>query len=127
MALNLYREHNGQCSQGRRPRMHTRKAQEAPRYGCKKCDCLIYASGTFKDGFRRRSTGCWEWCDAERVAATWERAGSWSSQIAESPREPEQRLDAGVTVDEATRAFLLKCESRQIQTSTLQKYGRTVK
>ena len=102
--------------------MHTRKAQEAPRYGWKKCDCLIYASGTLTDGFNRRSTGCWEWRDAERVAAAWERAGGWSSRVAELPREPEQKVEASVTIEEATSAFLLKCESRQIQASTLRKY-----
>src|SRR5437879_1287961 len=111
MALNLYREHNGGCSQKRAPRLHTRKAQESPRYGWKKCDCLIYASGTLADGFMRRNTGCWQWQEAEQTAAAWERAGRWSAPNAAAKVEAEPRVDAGVTVEEATKAFLLKCES----------------
>ncbi len=70
MALNLYREHNGECSQKRAPRLHAPKAHESPRYGWKKCEWLIYASGTLADGFKPRNTGCWEWPEAERMAAT---------------------------------------------------------
>src|SRR5207249_8948578 len=115
--------HNGGCSQKRAPRLHTRKAQESPRYGWKKCDCLIYASGTLADGFMRRNTGCWEWPEAERTAEAWERAGRWSAQVAEAKPDPtEPRVDSGASVEEATRAFLLKCESRQIKAPTLRKY-----
>jgi len=122
MALNLYREHNGGCSQKRAPRLHTRKVQESPRYGWKKCDCFIYASGTLLDGFNRRNTGCWEWPVAERIAEVWERAGRWSAPVSAPEPEREQKVDAGVSVEEATKAFLLKCESRQIKASTLRKY-----
>jgi site-specific recombinase XerD len=127
MALNLYRKHNGRCSQKRPPRLHTRKAQESPRYGWKKCECPIYASGTLADGFKRKNTGCWEWRDAERNAAAWEAAGRWSASA--PPFEPDlgQKPEVGVTIEEATEAFVLRCQSRQIRPSTLGKYRTLAK
>jgi len=43
-------------------------------------------------------------------------------QSAEEPERPEPKGDAIVGVEEAAKAFLLKCESCRIQASTLRKY-----
>ncbi len=127
VALNLYREHNGECSQKRPRRLHSRKAQEVPRYGWKRCECFIYASGTLADGFKRKNTGQYEWAAAERVAAEWERLGSWSLRATPSIATSEQQAQSRISVDDATKAFLLKCESRRIADPTLRKYKTLVK
>jgi hypothetical protein len=100
--------------------VHARKAQGTPRYCVKKCDCLIYASGTLADGFKRRNTGCWEWPEAVWAVAAWSGPAAGRLQVAEP--QPEPKADSGVSVKEAAKAFLLKCESRRIQASSLRKY-----
>jgi hypothetical protein len=76
MALNLYREHTRNCAQKRRVRLHNRKGEEAARFAWKKCDCPIYASGTLRDGFKRKNTEKTTSPEAEARADAWEEAGS---------------------------------------------------
>jgi integrase len=138
--LNLCREHTKSCTRNHRARLHTRKAQESPSLGWKKCGCPIYASGTLKDGFLRKNTGYTTWEEAERQATQWEQAGTWSDPVPSTPTPtravesatPSQAEPAGgtgtaagpnlTTIEDAVTAFIAKCERRGIQTSTYQKY-----
>jgi integrase len=124
--LNLYREHTRNCTQKRRARLHSRKAEEAPSLGWKKCGCPIYASGTLKDGFQRKKTGYTTWAEAERQATQWQQAGSWSGPVPPvapgTPTEPGLRQASGTTIEEGLKAFLAKCERRGIQEPTYRKY-----
>jgi hypothetical protein len=112
------------CSQKRRAPLHTRKAKEAPRYGWKQCDCPIYASGTLKDGFRRKKTDYTTWPDAEKQATTWEQAGSWGA-----PPLPVVASDSAVVKSQTglhnragLQPFIDKCERRDIEQATVRKY-----
>jgi integrase len=125
--LNLYREHTKSCTQKRRARQHSRKAEEAPSLGWKKCGCPIYASGTLKDGFQRKKTGYTTWAEAEAQATKWEQAGSWSGRVPSvapiTPAESDPgKTSSGTTIEEAVKAFLAKCERRGIQGPTYRKY-----
>lgn len=125
MPLNLYREHTGTCSQKRRVRLHTRKAEESPRFGWRKCDCPIYASGTLGDGFKRRKTGSTTWPEAEAVVKEWEQAGAWAASLFGSVLKAElEPLNApsAKKIEDALNAFIARCEGRKIQDSTLRKY-----
>lgn len=106
-------------------RLHTRKAEEAPRFGWKKCDCPIYASGTLRDGFRRRRAGCTSWPEAEAVVKEWEAAGAWAASPfgAVLKAEPEQPNTPSLkSIEEALSAFIAKRKGRRIRDSTLRKY-----
>jgi integrase len=124
--LNLYREHTGTCSQKRRVRLHNRKAEEAPRFGWKRCDCPIYVSGTLRDGFRRKKTGCTTWPEAESRVQAWEAAGAWAaSSLRATPKaEPAQRNPNSAllkTIEDALSDFI-ELHEDTIKKATLRKY-----
>jgi len=112
MALNLYREHTSNCSQQRKPRLDTRKPEEAPRFKWKKCDCPIYASGTLKDGFGRKKTGYTTWEEAEAVAQIWEQAGLWAAPISRVvfPAAVPQQTEGSTSIQivDSVDAFVAK-------------------
>jgi site-specific recombinase XerD len=125
MALQLYRRHRKGCKTGRPEDFKSGKLEEGRR-GWKRCNCLIHASGTLGGKFNRQSTGEWEWGKAEGLVAVWQTAGAWPSEIMQPKPEPPPVLvpppPPRTTVTEVIGAYLAKCWSREIQTSTLAKY-----
>jgi integrase len=123
--LNLYREHTSACTQKRRVRLHNRKTDESPRYGWKKCDCPIYASGTLGDGFRRKKTNHTTWPEAEAQALGWEQAGAWAAPpVTVPPATETARTDspAGISIADALDAFIEKSKKHRIKPPTIRKY-----
>src|SRR4051812_17740861 len=117
MSLNLYRRHERRCAGGHLARSQNTKGIEKPSKGWVKCDCPIYVSGTLKDGFKRKNTGCSDWDRADTVAVIYQGAGSWSEPVA--PVEPAEKVvkpeDGSITIEAATNAFILRCQTREIQ------------
>jgi integrase len=123
MALALYRRHRRDCKASHPEQLHSSEHEERKK-GWRRCDCPITASGTLSRGFRRQSTGKWEWDDAKAVAAAWEQTGSWDGNLSpQLPQNPSDRKSPErITVLNATDAFLAKCQNRSIQPTTLAKY-----
>lgn len=71
MPLNLYRRHKRKCKGGHRQDSRNGEFEER-RKAWKRCDCPIFASGILQGTFQRRSTECWEWDAANKVAQSWE-------------------------------------------------------
>jgi hypothetical protein len=77
------------------------------------------------DSRTRKSTSEWEWDKALALADVWQKAGSFNSvslmpetELFEIPTPLVERI----TVVEATKAYLEKCENRGIALTTLAKY-----
>jgi|SRR5450432_3409907 hypothetical protein len=88
MAVNLYRRHRRDCKSGHREE-HLSSEFDERKKGWKRCECLIFCSGTLAGDYRRRSTGKWEWEeDAKPVMAAWEAAGSWAKRPERQPSRP---------------------------------------
>ena len=107
----------------------TYEADESRR-SWKKCDCPIYASGTLGRHFKRKNTECRKWDSAKALVAPWEAIQAWETvaPVAVFPEtQPEPEVPRGITITEATSAFLLKCENRGIALPTLRKYRTFVK
>ena len=84
-----------------------------------------FARARFKgnSGVRRPQ---WEWDAARIFASRQEQVGSWNvaapqPAVRDSPA-PEEPQAPGITITEATEAFLAKCKNRGIQPTTLAKY-----
>jgi integrase len=127
MALNLYREHNGDCIQKYPVRSHSRKPEEAPSRKWKRCDCWIYASGTKSDGFKRRNTKKSTWPEAEAVANVWEQADSWDAPS--TPRivtkaEPAKKDPLTSEIAHEMEAFFLDSTDRDppLEPATLRQH-----
>ena len=92
--------------------------RKKPPYGWKRCDCPIYASGTLRDGFRRKKTGDSNWPEAENQVKAWEQAGAWMGategtvSLIEATEVVAQTL---TTIPDVLHAFIAKCERRKIQ------------
>ncbi len=102
---------------------------EEGRKGWKRCACIIHASGTLAGRFNRKQTGASRWDAARILAAGWEAAGVWSgaNELAPAaPTLPPPQKD-GITIVEATDAYLAKCQNRGIAPPTLAKYQTFVK
>jgi hypothetical protein len=124
MPLTLYRRHGKQCKASHAEGSFTGEFEESRR-GAKRCSCIIHASGTLAGKFNRKRTGCFKWDEARTVAVQWEAAGNWSGSI--EPRQPpavpqEPTTLPGVTIADATEAYLARCRNRGIQTTTFNKY-----
>lgn len=120
MPLTLYRRHRQDCEASRPEGSFSGEFEESRR-GAKRCSCVIHASGTLEGKFNRKRTGCFKWDAAREVAARWEMAGAWNGRVA--PAEPPlPETPRGVTIAEATEAYLAKCHNRGIQPATLNKY-----
>jgi len=130
MAVNLYRRHRRDCKAGHAEQLQSSEFDERKK-GWKRCECPIVVSGTLQKRFRRQSTGVWEWDDARAIAAQFGQAGNWDGTTpvppapssATSMAAPPQRT----TIAEATEAFLVKCQSRNIADPTLRKYKTFIK
>jgi hypothetical protein len=120
MPLALYRRHRRECK-GRHPHNLRTSEYDERKKGWRRCECPIFASGTLGKHFKRGNTGQWEFEAARAVAATLERAGTWTTQPPRPPESEEPRATR-VTVQDACEAFLAKCKNRNIATNTLAKY-----
>jgi integrase len=120
MPLQLYRRHRKECEAGRPEDSKSGQFEEGRR-GWRRCACPIHASGTIAGKFSRQSTGERDWDDAKAVAAAWQSARSWSPECSE-PKPAPVPSPARTKVREATEAFLAKCHSRAIRSSTVAKY-----
>ena len=121
MTLSLYRRHRRDCKAGHPEEFHSGEFDERKK-GWKRCACPIFASGTLS-GRSRQSTGRWEWNDAKAIAQAWERAGAWDgapSLPAAIPKEPAN--PQRISIADAIRIFLTKCEGARIAPATLRKY-----
>jgi integrase len=127
MPLTLYRRHRKGCEASRPEGSFSGEFEESRR-GAKRCSCVIHASGTLAGKFNRKRTGCFKWDDAREVAAKWEAAGAWGGPIQPpEPAPPPTTAPRGVTIADATDAYLAKCQNRGIQSATLNKYRTFVK
>ena len=121
MTLSLYRRHRRDCKAGHPEEFHSGEFDERKK-GWKRCACPIFASGTLS-GRSRQSTGRWEWNDAKAIAQAWERAGAWDgapslpAAIPKEPADPQR-----ISIADAIRIFLTKCEGARIAPATLRKY-----
>jgi hypothetical protein len=104
MPLNLYRRHCEECKAGRAPDSRTGEFEDRKK-GWKRCDCSIFASGTLKGKFKRRSTGVSGWNEAKTIIADWK---SWDDELPVSipPPTTEPTITAKVTIDKAIKDFL---------------------
>ncbi|HEV2173828.1 MAG TPA: hypothetical protein VGR71_09685 [Nitrospira sp.] len=71
---------------------------EEHRRGWKRCGCPVHVEGSLGGGFKRQSTGRWEWDAAKEVVALWESAGIWAipddmplPKSIEAPERPSDR------------------------------------
>jgi integrase len=120
MLLALYRRHRRECK-GHHPHNLRTSEYDERKKGWRRCECPIFASGTLDKHFKRGNTGQWEFEAARAVAATLERAGTWTTQPLRPP-EPEEPQATRITVQDASEAFLAKCKNRNIAANTLAKY-----
>jgi hypothetical protein len=114
MALILYRRHRKECEAGYAEDLRSGEFDETRR-GCKKCGCLIHASGTLAGKFSRKQTGKATWEDAKAFAAVWEKARSWDAEELElgahltslAAPTPTTSVSAGksITIERAVQAF----------------------
>jgi hypothetical protein len=125
MPLTLYRRHRSDCEASRPEGTFSGEFEESRR-GAKRCSCVIHASGTLAGKFNRRRTGHFKWDEARVIAAQWEAAGAWDATI--PPAEPPApEIPRGVTIADATDAYLAKCKNRGIEPATFNKYRTFVK
>jgi integrase len=127
MPLTLYRRHRKGCEASRPEGSFTGEFEESRR-GAKRCSCVIHVSGTLAGKFNRKRTGCCRWDETRAAAAQWEAAGNWSGLIQppEAP-PPAPATTSGVSIADATEAYLARCENRGIQPTTLSKYRTFIK
>jgi hypothetical protein len=95
--------------------------------GWKRCNCTIVASGTLARKFNRKSTDTSDWEEAKRVATHWEERGVWPGRgqdgnVPKAVGAPATELSGRVTIADAAALFLVKCQNRGIQKTTLRKY-----
>jgi integrase/recombinase XerD len=120
MALALYRRHRRGCKAGHREEARTSEYDERKK-GFRRCECLIFVSGSLDKKFRRQTTGRWEWDEARAIAARWESAGSWDAPSPPFPAtEPVGPQRIGISA--ATEAFMIHRENRGVAPATLKKY-----
>src|ERR1700684_168668 len=105
MGLHLYRRHRRDCKAGH-PEEHLSSEFDERKKGWKRCECLIFVSGTLARKYRRQSTGKWEWEDAKTVIALLEAIGSWTGEVTPKPEPiPEKSAPQRKPIDQATAAF----------------------
>jgi hypothetical protein len=117
--LALYRRHRQECKGGHTHNTLSSEYDERKK-NWKRCECPIFVWGTLQKKFKRQNTGQWEFEAARAVAATLERARTWV-RVDPIPRATETTPER-ITVGDATQAFLAKCKSRNITSSTVAKY-----
>jgi hypothetical protein len=104
MSLNLYRRHCEECKAKCAPDSRTGEFEER-KNGWKRCDCSIFASGTLKGKFKRRSTGVATWDEAKAAIANWK---SWEDELPAPVPSPTDKpaIPAKVTIEKAVKGFL---------------------
>jgi hypothetical protein len=70
MALRLFRRHRKECEAGHPEDSRSGEFEERG-WGWKRCGCPVHVSGSLGGGFKRQSTGQWEWSAAREVVALW--------------------------------------------------------
>src|ERR1700722_18720742 len=103
MALKLYRRHRIECEGGHPEDSRTGEFEEGRR-GWKRCGCLIHVAGTLGGKFSRKQTGKSHFDEAKAVAAEWEKAGSWTGEIAVPEPLPEAPKSRRIAVERAVKA-----------------------
>lgn len=124
MALNVYRRHKRECEAGHSEEWRSGEFEERKK-GFKRCACVIFASGTLRGKFHRKSTGKTNWEDARAIVRAWEEAGSWDGKADPLPLPTvaaEAPLQKRVTVADAVKVFLTNREAAKIAPATLRKY-----
>jgi site-specific recombinase XerD len=110
--LNLYRRHRLECEAGYPEESRSGEFEERKK-SWKRCDCLIFASGTLKGKFKRKSTERSDWTEARSIAAVWEQAGSWGD--APKPADPAPvaaaASDGRITIERAIKAYTAEFET----------------
>ena len=119
MSLNLYRRHCDDCKAGRAPDSRTGEFEERKK-GWKRCDCSIFASGTLKGKFKRRSTGVATWDEAKSAIADWK---SWDDELPAPVPSPTVKpaIPARMTIEKAVEDFLAEHEGESAN-STVRDY-----
>jgi hypothetical protein len=105
MSLNLYRRHSEDCKAGRAPDSRTGEFEERKK-GFTRCDCSIFASGTLKGSFKRRSTGVATWAEAKAIVADQK---SWDDEF---PAPNSQLIDLKDADSTTGISTLLSIEGR---------------
>jgi hypothetical protein len=102
MSLNLYRRHCEECKAGRAPDSRMGEFEERKRAGS---DRSIFASGTLKGKFKRRSTGVATWEEAKAAIANWK---NWDDELpAPIPSLTDKpAIPAKITLEKAVKDFL---------------------
>lgn len=120
--LALYRRHRQNCKAGH-PRQFANTEFEERKKGWKRCNCIIFLSGTLQGKFKRTTTGQWEWDQAHAIAARYEAANSWNGQPISIPSPPVADIPPKrTTISEAVAAFLTNRNTANIQKLTIDKY-----
>jgi integrase len=119
MSLNLYRRHCDECKAGRAPDSRTGEFEERKK-GWKRCGCSIFASGTLKGKFKRRSAGVATWDEAKSAIADWK---NWDNELPAPVPSPTDKsaIPAKVTIEKAVKDFLAEHEGESAN-STIRDY-----
>jgi integrase len=118
VALNLYRRHCQACQAGRKEDSRSGEFEER-RKGWRRCDCVIFASGTLNGKFKRKSTELTDWAKATELASTWK---SWEGELPQPLPEPVQPAEPEkVTIEKAIAEFLKDHEGESAD-STVRMY-----
>jgi len=128
MRLHLYRRHRRDCKSGHPEESRSSELEERHK-SWRRCECPIFATGTFVKGRRqRKSTAEWQWEPAKAISACWEAAGSWDQTTTPSARlEPAQAAVPRTSITDATEAYLARCQNRGLTDSSLSKYRTSIK
>jgi site-specific recombinase XerD len=128
MRLHLYRRHRRDCKSGHPEESRSSELEERHK-SWRRCECPIFATGTFVKGRRqRKSTAEWQWEPAKAIAARWEAAGSWDQTTTPSAGiKPAQAAVPRMSITDATEAYLARCQNRGLTDSSLSKYRTSIK
>jgi hypothetical protein len=105
MSLNLYRRHRPGCEGGHAKDSRSGEFGERKK-NWKRCDCLIFVSGTLGGKFKRRSTEKSNWDDARAMATQWEKIDSWHGEVILPPPVVAASEPQRITIETATKTFL---------------------
>jgi site-specific recombinase XerD len=109
MALNLYRRHRLECEAGHPEESRSGEFEERKK-GWKRCDCLIFVSGTLQGTFKRKCTARSDWNEARAVAIEWEKLNSWIGTVTVEAPPPAPVSDGRVTIERAVKAYTAEFE-----------------
>ena len=125
MAPHLYRRHRRDCKAGQQEDSRSGEFEERRR-GWKKCDCPIFAAGSFEGRRQRKSTGHWEWDDAKAAVAGWELKASHQPEPVTLVTSTEP-FPSRTLIAEVTESFLARAQNKGVTDATLRKYRTFIK